>query len=137
MGVLAGSGEAKLDLDTQLYRSAAVLLGFGLVANSVVLRLPMLSACRAPAGSVFHRRLSAFTLEHDLAAGACSFWGGSGAGASSSRCGGEQGFGDLDPVVVMGLAIPSVTAIALGLQVAFVALSLSLVKRPIRPRPTS
>src|SRR5262249_24853012 len=49
----------------------------------------------------------------------------------------EEGFGDLDPFVVMRVAIPSVTAITLGLQVSFAALFLSLVKWQIRSRSAS
>ena len=50
------------------------------------------------------------------------------------RTRGIHSFGDLDPFETMRIAIPSVTAIALGLQVALAALFLSLVKWQARSR---
>jgi hypothetical protein len=117
---------------TLLYCSAAAVLGFELVAYSVVLRLLMLSAQLLPADPVFVHRLGAVKLEHGLALSVLLILTGSAGTGYLLNLWREQAFGDLDPFVVMRMAIPSVTAITLGLQVSFAALFLSLVKWQIR-----
>lgn len=46
----------------------------------------------------------------------------------------SDAFGNLDPFVAMRIAIPSATAITLGLQVSFAALFMSLAKWQVRTR---
>jgi glycosyltransferase involved in cell wall biosynthesis len=130
-------GGSRLDVHTLLYCSAAVLLGFQLVAYSVVLRLLMLSARLLPADPVFVHRLGAVKLEHGLALSVLLLLAGSAGTGYLLNLWRERAFGDLDPFVVMRVAIPSVTAITLGLQVGFAALFLSLVKWQIGSRSAS
>jgi hypothetical protein len=130
-------GGARLDVHTLLYCSAAVVLGFQLVAYSVVLRLLMLSARLLPADQGFLHRVGSLKLEHGLGAGVLLALIGCAGTFYLVNLWRERSFGDLDPFVVMRIAIPSVTAIALGLQVGFAALFLSLVKWQIRSRSAS
>jgi hypothetical protein len=127
-------GAARLDVHTLLYCSAAVVLGFQLVAYSVLLRLLMLSARLLPADDGFLHRVEAVRLEHGLVTGVLLVLAGGVGTGYLVNLWRARDFGDLDPFLVMRVAIPSVTAITLGLQVCFAALFLSLVKWQIRSR---
>jgi hypothetical protein len=127
-------GSVHLDVHTLLYCAAAVLLGTQLVAHSVVLRFLMVTARLLPPDPAFMRWLSRLKLEYGLAAGGTLVLVGlAGAGYLVGVWRGRS-FGDLDPFSTMRVAIPSATAIALGLQVAFATLFLSLVKWQVRSR---
>lgn len=121
------------DVHTLLYCSAAVILGFQLVAYSVALRFLMVSAKLLPpalgVGRVMHLR-----LEYGLAAGFSIMLLGLGGVLWLLEIWGRQSFGDLDPFETMRIAIPSATAITLGLQVIFAALFVSLAKWQVHTR---
>lgn len=121
------------DVHTLLYCSVAVILGFQLVAYSVALRFLMVSARLLPPelgdGRVMHLK-----LEYGLATGFSIMLLGAGGVFWLLQIWGRESFGDLDPFETMRIAIPSATAIALGLQVTFAALFMSLAKWQVRTR---
>jgi hypothetical protein len=127
-------GTVHLDVHTLLYCAAAVLLGAQLVAHSVVLRFLMLTARLLPEDPPFMRMLSRLRLEYGLGAGAALVASGLAGVVYLVGVWRARSFGDLDPFSTMRVAIPSATAIALGLQVASAALFLSLVKWQVRSR---
>jgi len=127
-------GTVHLDVHTLLYCAVAVLLGAQLVAHSVVLRFLMVTARLLPPDPPFMRLLSRLKLEYGLGAGAALVAAGLAGVVYLVGVWRARSFGDLDPFPTMRVAIPSATAIALGLQVAIAALFLSLVKWQVRSR---
>jgi len=124
----------RFDVHSLLVCGAAVLVGFQLVAHSVVLRFLMVTARLLPPQPRFMAWLGRLRLEHGLGAGLAIGLVGVAGVAWIVRAWEVRSFGDLDLVSTMRIAIPSVTAIALGLQVAFAALFMSLVKWQARSR---
>lgn len=123
----------QLDVHTLLYCSAAIILGFQLIAYSVALRFLMTTARLLPP-SVGTGGLMHVPFEHGLAAGLGIMALGIAGLLWLLGLWGEQSFGNLDPFYTMRIAIPSATAITLGLQVSFAALFLSLAKWQVRTR---
>ena len=127
-----------LDVHTLLYCSVAAIIGFQLVIYSVCLRFLMIAERLLPPDPDFMRRLSMVELEHGLAAGGALFAAGL-AGTLPHRrdVAGALEFGDLDPFQVMRFAIPSATAMTLGMLVAAAGLFLSLLKWQLQSRRNS
>jgi hypothetical protein len=125
------------DIHTLLLSSMAVLLGFQLVVQSVVLRYLMTTARLLPPQRGFEYRIATLRMEYGVALGLALVLAGC-AGILRIVYVWEAGsFGDLDPFSTMRIAIPSVTGIGLGLQVVFASLFLSLVKWQARARTSS
>ena len=124
----------QFDVHTLLVCGTAVLVGFQLIAQSVVLRFLMISARLVPPEPRFMKWLGRMKLEHGLGVGLVLVLGGLIGVFGLLRVWGLHSFGDLDPFDTMRIAIPSVTAIALGFQVASASLFLSLIKWHARAR---
>ncbi len=116
------------DVHTLLVCGVALLLGFQLVAHSIVLRFLMITARLLPPDLRFMGALGRLKLEHGLAAGLAIAVAGLAGVLWVVWHWGSHAFGNLDPFATMRVVIPSLTAVALGFQVAFAALFLSLVK---------
>jgi hypothetical protein len=130
-------GTVHLDVHTLLYCAAAVLLGAQLVAQSVVLRFLMITARLLPPDPPFMRRLGLVRIEYGVGTGAALVAAGLAGLVYLVGLWRARSFGDLDPFFAMRVAIPSALGITLGLQVAFAALFLSLVKWQVRSRKGS
>jgi len=136
-GLLAGAwilatggvvGEVHFSVHSLLYCSAAVLLGVQAVYFSIFTRMIAVSGHFAPSDPVFEALVSRVRLHHGLAAGILLMVLGL-AGATYSFVVWQRGsFGDLDPLWMMRVAIPSVLSLTLGLQLALASLFLSLLK---------
>ena len=124
----------QFDVHTLLVCGTAVLVGFQLIAQSVVLRFLMISARLVPPEPRFMKWLGRLKLEHGLGMGLLFALGGLIGVLRLVRVWEIHSFGDLDPFDTMRIAIPSVTAIALGFQVASASLFLSLIKWHARAR---
>ena len=122
------------DVHTLLVCWIAALLGFQLVTQSIVLRFLMVSARLLPPDPRFMERLGQLRLEHGLGAGFVVALSGLSGILWVVGSWGLHAFGNLDPFATMRVVIPSVAAVALGFQVAFAALFLSLVKWQARSR---
>jgi glycosyltransferase involved in cell wall biosynthesis len=130
-------GRVHLDIHTLLYCGCAVTIGFQLVSYSVFLRLIMTAERLLPPEGGLVDRLGSIGVVPGLAAGGSLVLAGLGATLYLFRVWQDTGFGNLDPFYVMRFAIPSATAIALGLQVAAAVLFLSLVRWRISSRHTA
>jgi hypothetical protein len=125
---------AHFDVHTLVYCGGAVLVGFQLVAYSVMLRFLMVAAGLLPAQPRASGWADRLRFEHGLGAGLGFVLGGLAGIGWLLRTWQAQGFGNLDPFVTSLVAIPSATAIALGFQMVFAALFLSLAKWHVRTR---
>ena len=124
----------RFDVHTLLVCAFAVLMGTQVVADSVVLRFLMITARLLPPRPRLMAWLWRLKLEYGLAAaGVLAIVGVAGV-LRAVRVWEAEAFGDLDPLSTMRIVIPSVTAIALGHQVAFASLFLALVKWQVRTR---
>ena len=121
-------GGVRFSVHSLLYASTMILLGFQAVCFGLFTRVISVSAGFSPADPLLKRLVAHFRLEHGVAVG--SVLAGVGvAGALYNVWMWEQHrFGDLDPMWVMRLAIPSVLSIALGMQTVLASLFLSLLK---------
>ena len=127
-------GGVHFDVHTLLYCGAGVVVGFQLAVYSVLLRFLMVASGLLPARGGRSEWADRLRIEHGLSAGLCLIFAGLAAIGWLLRVWQGQGFGNLDPFLTMRIAIPSATAITLGLQMVFAALFLSLAKWHVRTR---
>ena len=111
------------DIHTLLYCGAAVLLGFQLMVYSIVLRFLMVVAGLLPSQPDFVNRVAGFKLEYGVGAGVALVSLGLIGVLWLLRAWQLSSFETLDPFLMMRVAIPSATAITLGFQMVFAALS--------------
>jgi len=129
-------GGITLDVHSLLYASGAVVMGFQAVQFWVFARLYGGVTGLLPEPQRLSRALSRFGLEAGLVAAALLLLFGLGLGFFAVGQWGTQDFGALAGGKVMRLAIASVTAMLLGLQLAFGAFFLALLGM-MRPAPRS
>jgi glycosyltransferase involved in cell wall biosynthesis len=121
-------GVMTLDIDALLYCAVAAIVGlqisfFGLFAMALArkMRLPL-------AGRFAGTVLKLASLERSIVIGVCLIvFGGAGATYGVIRWG-HTSFGALVPGEIMRITIPSVTAIALGVQIVFGAFLLGFIE---------
>jgi hypothetical protein len=123
-----------LDVHTLLCCGAGVIMGFQLVVYSIVLRFLMVEARLLPPDPGFMKRLWTLKVEHGVGSGLALILAGLGGVLWVTHIWEDNAFGALDPFVTMRIAIPSVTAVTLGLQSAFAAVFLSLIKWQVAAR---
>ena len=120
-------GNIYLDINTLLYLSGMLVLGFTIVLFSIVSRVYAFQAGLIPNRPGFYRLLNHLKLESGLIVGILlTLFGIALAVYAVIRWGGT-GFGDLDPRTFMRISIPSVTAIVMGGQIIFFSFILSIL----------
>jgi hypothetical protein len=129
-------GGITLDVHSLLYASGAVVMGFQAVQFWVFARLYGGVTGLLPEPQRLTRALSRFGLEAALVVAGGLLLLGLGLGLVAVAQWGTQDFGALSGGKVMRLAISSVTAMLLGLQLAFGAFFLALLGM-MRPAPRS
>ncbi|MCA3389764.1 MAG: glycosyltransferase family 2 protein [Roseomonas sp.] len=129
-------GGITLDVHSLLYASGAVVMGFQAVQFWVFARLYGGVTGLLPEPQRLTRALSRFGLEAALVVAGVLLLLGLGLGLFAVAQWGTQDFGALSGGKVMRLAIASVTAMLLGLQMAFGAFFLALLGM-MRPAPRS
>ena len=132
IGPLTVSG-VHFDVHSLIYCGAAVLLGFQLAAYSVAIRFLMLTSKLLPP-QMGYGWAAGLKLEQGLGLGLAFIVAGLVGVFWLLNVWRSDAFGNLDPFVAMRIAIPSATAITLGLQVSFAALFMSLAKWQVRTR---
>jgi len=128
-------GRITLDVHSLLYASGALVMGFQAMQFWVFARLYGGVTGLLPEPQRLSRALSRFGLEAGLVAAGLLVLLGLGLGFFAVGQWGTQDFGALSGGKVMRLAIASVTAMLLGLQLAFGAFFLALLgmMRPTAP----
>lgn len=127
-------GGVTLDVHSLLYASGAVVMGFQAMQFWVFARLYGAVTGLLPEAVRLNRALSRFGLEAALPLAGAIFLLGLGLGIAALAQWGARDFGALQGAGVMRMAIASVTAMLMGLQLAFGAFFLALLgmMRPAR-----
>jgi glycosyltransferase involved in cell wall biosynthesis len=134
-------GGANLDITTLLYASVAVIVGLDGVLFAVSSKVVGIRANLLPYDERFDRFLKLATLERCLIGSGLLILAGIAGLVYAFYTWSSYSFGSLNPSVTFRIAIPSVTALACGVQVAFSAFFLSILEiglqnsgRGARPR---
>ncbi|WP_066342910.1 glycosyltransferase family 2 protein [Geminocystis sp. NIES-3708] len=109
-----------------LYSATAIIIGFQLVNFAIFTKVYGIQEGLLPQDKKFLKFLDFFTLEQGLIFGTILFILGGITSIFALFQWESVGFGSLNPILTMRLVIPSVTAIALGLQVIFASFFLSI-----------
>ncbi|MEH6626072.1 MAG: glycosyltransferase family 2 protein [Motiliproteus sp.] len=115
------------DIHTMLYAAVMTIVGLQVTSFGLFAKVFSIGAKIIPASERIQSFLDKFTLERGLLAGLaialCGFIGSS--YAFTLWIGND--FGPLDPVTMMRLTIPSLTALATGIQVMFLSFFMSVL----------
>jgi glycosyltransferase involved in cell wall biosynthesis len=109
-----------------LYSATAIIIGFQLVNFALFTKVYAIQEGLLPQDKKFFKFIDSFTLEQGLIFGTILFLLGVFTSILALFRWESVGFGSLNPVPTMRLIIPSVTAIALGLQVIFASFFLGI-----------
>lgn len=115
-----------------LYSATAIIIGFQLVNFAVFTKVYAIQEGLLPQDKKLLKFIDSFTLEQGLIFGTILFLIGAITSIIAFFQWESVGFGSLNPVPTMRLVIPSVTAIALGLQVIFASFFLSIFQLKIK-----
>ena len=121
-------GGASLDVHTLLYCGASVLIGFQAVFFAVFTKMLAISLRILPFDPKLDNVVRRIRLDHGLALGGVLAGLGLLGSVQAFEQWKETAFGALDPFVMMRRLIPAVFSLALGLQVAFSSVYLSMLK---------
>ncbi|NCS25114.1 MAG: glycosyltransferase family 2 protein [Microcystis aeruginosa BS13-02] len=113
---------------TLLYSATALIIGFQIVSFAVFTKAFAISEGLLPEDRKLKRFLRYINLEVGLIIGVISFLLGIGGSVYALYTWNAQLYGALDPAVTMRIVIPSVTALALGVQVIFSSFFLSVLE---------
>jgi glycosyltransferase involved in cell wall biosynthesis len=128
-------GGVVFDVQTLLYSSAAILLGFQSVAFAVLGKAFAVTQGLLPAGRLVQRTVNTVRTEWGLLVGlGCIGLGVAGSVAALLWWQGE-GFGPLDPSQTLRVVIPSVLGLVLGVQIMLASFFLDLMRLHLRGRP--
>ncbi|TRU31235.1 MAG: glycosyltransferase family 2 protein [Microcystis aeruginosa Ma_MB_F_20061100_S20] len=113
---------------TLLYSATALIIGFQIVSFAVFTKAFAISEGLLPEDRKLRRFLRYINLEVGLIIGVILFLLGIGGSLYALYTWNAQLYGALDPAVTMRIVIPSVTALALGVQVIFSSFFLSVLE---------
>ena len=117
----------ELSATTMLFAAMSLLLGSQLMGFGVIARLYGVSGGLWPASASVERFRRVFTVERGCLVGAALLaLGLAGTGLAVAHWG-RVGFGAMEPVALMRLAIPSMLASVLGVQAMFASFLIGLV----------
>ncbi|MGI0479762.1 glycosyltransferase family 2 protein [Geminocystis sp. CENA526] len=115
-----------------LYSATAIIIGFQLVNFAIFTKVYAIQEGLLPPDKKLFNLLDRFTLEQGLILGSILFLIGLITSILALFQWESTGFGALNPVLTMRLVIPSVTSIALGLQIIFASFFLSVFQLKIK-----
>ncbi|TRV43221.1 MAG: glycosyltransferase family 2 protein [Microcystis panniformis Mp_MB_F_20051200_S9] len=113
---------------TLLYSAAAIIIGFQIVSFAIFTKAFAISEGLLPEDRKLRRFLRYINLEMGLIIGVILFVLGMGGSVYALYIWNDRLYGALDPAVTMRIVIPSVTALALGVQVIFSSFFLSVLE---------
>lgn len=109
-----------------LYSATAIIIGFQLVNFAIFTKVYAIQEGLFPQDKKLLKFIKFFTLEQGLILGIILFLLGGIISVIALFQWESVGFGSLNPILTMRLVIPSVTSIALGLQIIFASFFLSI-----------
>jgi len=112
---------------TLLYSATALIIGFQIVSFAIFTKAFAISEGLLPEDRKLRRFLRYINLEMGLIIGVILFVLGMGGSVYALYIWNDRLYGALDPAVTMRIVIPSVTALALGVQVIFSSFFLSVL----------
>lgn len=115
------------DIHTLLFAATAIIIGFQSVAFAIFTKVFAISEGLFPKDSRFDRVFRYLNLEVGLLAGSLLLLIGIAGSVYAFTFWGATSFGHLDPVQTMRIVIPSVTCLALGVQIIFSSFFLSVL----------
>jgi hypothetical protein len=121
-------GGVELDVHTMLYAATAVVVGFQAVAFALFTKVFAASEGLLPPDRRLDRLTRLPTLELGLLAGAVLLLGGVAGSLYAVELWGSGNFGRLDPVRMLRLVIPAVTAVTLGAETMLASFFLSVLR---------
>lgn len=113
---------------TLLYSATALIIGFQIVSFAIFTKAFAISEGLLPEDRKLRRFLRYINLEVGLSIGVILFLLGMGGSLYALYIWNARLYGSLDPAVTMRIVIPSVTALALGVQVVFSSFFLSVLQ---------
>ncbi|GEA26904.1 putative glycosyltransferase [Microcystis aeruginosa NIES-4325] len=113
---------------TLLYSATALIIGFQIVSFAIFTKAFAISEGLLPEDRKLRRFLRYINLEVGLIIGVILFLLGMGGSLYALYIWNARLYGALDPAVTMRIVIPSVTALALGVQVIFSSFFLSVLQ---------
>lgn len=120
-------GKIALDIHTMLYASLSIILGFNIVAFGFFSKIFAVSVRLIPPDSRLISLMKVITLERGLTVGAVFSVLGIAGTIYALTIWSQASFGALRPSSVMRITIPSMTFVALGIQIMFASFFLSLL----------
>lgn len=133
LGLIPGDahlGGVELGVHTMIFAAMAVIMGAQLIGLSVLARHYGAIAGLWPESGMVRRIRNWFTVERACIAGGLMLTGGVGGAAVSTAIWASQGFGDMNPVGLMRLTIPSMLLCCVGLQTVVTAFFIGLMDQP-------
>jgi hypothetical protein len=126
--VIAGGplaiGHVVLDIHTMLFAAAASVVGLQMVLFSLLVKAAGVGHRLMPAGPLFERIVSSFTLERGVVGGLALAFAGVALAAYSLSIWLASGLSTIEPRHVMRIAIPSLTLSVGGLEIVFASFML-------------
>jgi glycosyltransferase involved in cell wall biosynthesis len=115
------------DIHTLLFAATAIIVGFQSVTFAIFTKVFAMSEGLFPKDNRFERVFRYLNLEVGLLAGSLLLLIGIAGSLYAFTYWGTTSFGHLEPVKTMRIVIPSVTCLALGVQVIFASFFLSVL----------
>jgi hypothetical protein len=123
-----------LDIHSLLGAAMATLTGFHCIMFATFTKVFMIRENLLPPDKRLRQFLQNAYLESFTVLGLLLFLGGVGGFLHAAIVWGKASFGPLNPIEIMRLVIPSVTAIALGIEMVLARIFLSVLALPTRMR---
>jgi len=121
-------GNITFDIHTMLYGSMMVILGLQAMSFGLFAKLFTMGANILPRDDRIMRFVGAFTLERGIVLGLIVATSGFGASIYAVTLWSGHDYGPLEPTEMMRVAIPSVTAMATGVQLVFISFFMGVLR---------
>lgn len=132
---LIAAHRVALDIHTMAYAGAGMILGFQMLLLAAFTKFLGMRAGWLPADASQERWAARFTLEHALIAGGLLFVAGLGMALHALQLWAGVDYGALDPRATMRWVVPSVTAMAMGGELALAGFFFEALRLiPTKPR---
>lgn len=133
--VMIAAHRIMLDIHTMAYAGACMILGFQMLLLAAFTKFLGMRAGWLPPHIGQERWAARFTLEHALVAGGLLFLAGLGMAIHALQLWAGVDYGALDPRATMRWVVPSVTAMAMGGELALAGFFFEALRMiPARPR---